>query len=76
LFKHKTRSRFKRRAADGLSGEFAAVRRGGGEPRILLRHDAFQFSPHYYSILPRSIFAEWGLNKSEYSSWGVPRKNQ
>jgi len=27
--------------------------------------------PHYSSILQRSIFAEWGLVKSEYSSRGV-----
>ena len=30
--------------------------------------------PHYCSTLARSIFAEWGLNQSEYSSWGVPSK--
>jgi hypothetical protein len=30
----------------------------------LSRHDAFQFSPHYYSILEASIFAEWGLNQA------------
>jgi hypothetical protein len=52
---------FKRRAADGLPGEFAA---GGRRLRISGRHDAFQFSPHYYSILPRSMFAEWGLNQA------------
>jgi hypothetical protein len=30
--------------------------------------------PHYCSTLAPSIFAEWGLNQSEYSSWGVPSK--
>ena len=56
---------FKHRAADGLLGEFAG---GAGAAaarlRISGRHDAFQLSPHYYSILPRSIFAEWGLNQA------------
>jgi hypothetical protein len=63
------------RAADGLLGEFAAgVGAAAAGLRISGRHDAFQFSPYYYSILEPSIFAEWGLNQSEYSSWGVPRK--
>jgi hypothetical protein len=53
---------FKRRAADGLPGEFAAaVGAAASGLRLLVRHDAFQFSPHYYSILEPSIFAEWGL---------------
>jgi hypothetical protein len=30
--------------------------------------------PQSCSTLARSIFAEWGLNPSEYSSWGVPSK--
>jgi hypothetical protein len=60
-----------------MLGQFAVgVGAAAAGSRISSRHDAFQFSPHYYSILRRSIFAEWGLNQSEYSSWGVPRKNQ
>jgi hypothetical protein len=31
--------------------------------------------PHCCSTLAQSIFAEWGLNLSEYSSWGVPSKS-
>ena len=31
--------------------------------------------PHCCSNLARSIFAEWGLNLSEYSSRGVPSTN-
>jgi hypothetical protein len=62
--------------AGGLFGEFAAGLRAavGGLQEFSVRHDAFQISPHYSPILRRSIFAEWGLNLSEYSSWGVPRK--
>jgi hypothetical protein len=37
-------------------------------------HVGVKKPPQYYSILARSIFAEWGLNKSEYSSRGVPSK--
>jgi hypothetical protein len=56
---------FKRRAADGLLGQFAAaVVAAVAGSRISGRHDTFQFSPHYYSILEPSIFAEWGLNQA------------
>ena len=30
--------------------------------------------PHYYSTMAQSMFAEWGLNLSEYSPRGVPSK--
>jgi hypothetical protein len=68
---------FKRRAANGLLGQFAA---GAGTAvaglRISVGHDAFQFSPHYYSILERSIFAEWGLNQANTRRGVFRVKNQ
>jgi hypothetical protein len=54
-----------RRAADGWFVNsppvWARLKRA---LRISLRHDAFQFSPHYYSMLASSIFAEWGLKQA------------
>jgi hypothetical protein len=50
--------------------------RGCSALRISGRHDAFQFSPHYYSILPRSIFAEWGLNQANTRRGVFRVKNQ
>jgi hypothetical protein len=44
--------------------------------RISGRHDAFQFSPHYYSILEASIFAEWGLNQANTRRGVFRVKNQ
>src|SRR5882724_4344569 len=37
-------------------------------------HARVKMPPHYCSTLARSMFAEWGLNQSEYSSRGVPSK--
>ena len=59
IIRRKSALGFKRRAADGLLGEFAC-----SGLRISGRHDAFQFSPHYYSIFEPSIFAEWGLKQA------------
>jgi hypothetical protein len=44
--------------------------------RISVRHEAFQFSPHYYSILEPSIFAEWGLNQANTRRGVFRVKNQ
>jgi hypothetical protein len=60
-----------------LLGKFAAAAGAAGAGlRISGRHDAFQFSPHYYSILPRSIFAEWGLNQANTRRGVFRVKNQ
>jgi hypothetical protein len=68
---------FEHRALGGLLGESAAgVGAAGAALRISTRHDAFQFSPHYYSILSTVDIRRVGTQTSEYSSWGVPRKNQ
>jgi hypothetical protein len=66
-----------RRAADGVPGEFAGgLRATIASLRISGRHDAFQFSPHYYSILASSIFAEWGLNQANTRRGVFRVKNQ
>jgi hypothetical protein len=44
--------------------------------RISGRHDTFQFSPQYYSILEGSIFAEWGLNQANTRRGVFRVKNQ
>jgi hypothetical protein len=38
------------------------------------QHERVKMPPHCCLTLLRSIFAEWGLNQSEYSSRGVPSK--
>jgi hypothetical protein len=77
LFGEKGAPGFKRRAADGLPGEFAAgVGAAVASSRISGCHDAFQFSPHYYSILEPSIFAEWGLNQANTRRGVFRVKNQ
>ena len=66
-----------RRVAEGWLGEFAGgVGAAVAGPRISGRHDAFQFSPHYYSILEPSIFAEWGLNQANTRRGVFRVKNQ
>jgi hypothetical protein len=68
---------FEHRALGGLLGEFAAgVGAAGAVLRISGRHDAFQFSPHYYSILEPSIFAEWGLKQANTRRGVFRVKNQ
>jgi hypothetical protein len=38
------------------------------------QHERVKMPPHCCLTLVPSIFAEWGLNQSEYSSRGVPSK--
>jgi hypothetical protein len=61
-------------AAFALSVRPPEIRFEDSIPRAQTGCTRAKMPPHYWSNFTPSMFAEWGLSQSEFSSWGVPSR--